>query len=103
MYHPVAIHHDLDHVHAMVTCRLAGVLRPIDRMVLTVDAPNAFPVPSFVRAALADPHWHRAMKVCAALLANHTWDPVPRPAATNVVIGKWIFHHKLTLDGSLGS
>jgi hypothetical protein len=36
-----------------------------------------------------------------ALLAQHTWDLVLRPPATNVIIDKWIFRHKLTSDGSL--
>jgi hypothetical protein len=105
VYHPVAIHRDPGHVHPMVTRRAAGVLRPIDRLILAAATsstpPDASPVPSSVRTALADPHWHRAMQEYAALLANHTWDLVPRPPGTNVVTGKWLFRHKLTSDGSL--
>jgi hypothetical protein len=37
----------------------------------------------------------------AALLANHTWNLVPCPPGTNAVTDKWLFHHKLTSDGSL--
>jgi hypothetical protein len=106
VYHPVAIHRDPGHVHPMVTRRAAGVLRPIDRLILAADTsttpPDASPVPSSVRTALADPHWRRAMEEeYAALLANHTWDLVPCPPGTNVVTGKWLFRHKLTSDGSL--
>jgi hypothetical protein len=41
------------------------------------------------------------MEEYPALLANHTWNPVPSPPGTNVVTGKWLFRHKLTSNGSL--
>jgi hypothetical protein len=60
----------------MVTRRAAGVLRPIDRLILVADTTatplGASPVPSSVRAAFADPHWRRSMEEYTALLANHT-------------------------------
>jgi hypothetical protein len=59
VYNLVAIHHNPDHVHPMVTRRAACVLCPVDRLILTTDTtvtpPNTSPVPS-IRAALADPH-----------------------------------------------
>jgi hypothetical protein len=77
VYHLVAIHRDPGHVHLMVTRRAAGVLRPVDRLILAADTsstpPDASPVPSSVRTALADPHWRRAMEEeYTTLLANHT-------------------------------
>jgi hypothetical protein len=36
-----------------------------------------------------------------ALIANATWNLVPRPPGINLVTGKWIFRHKLLADGSL--
>jgi hypothetical protein len=106
VYHLVAIHRDLRHVHPMVTQHVADILRPIDRLILAADTtttpPDASPVPSSFHTALADPHWQRAMeKEYVALLANHTWDLVSCPPGTNVVTGKWLFCHKLTSDGSL--
>jgi hypothetical protein len=106
VYHPVAIHHDLGHVHPMVTQRAVGVLRHIDRLILVADTTStpldASPVPSSVHAALAGPHWHRAMEEeYTSLLVNHTWDLVPCPPGTNVVTSNWLFRHKMTLDGSL--
>ena len=68
VYHPVTIHRD-----PMVTHRAISILRPINRLILAADTPpDASPVPSSIRAALADPHWRRTMEEYAALLASHT-------------------------------
>ena len=56
----------------------------------TEGEPRVSPVRSSVREALADPHWLRAIEEeYAALLANQTWDLVPRLSGCNVVTGKW--------------
>ena len=73
----------------MVTQHVAGTLRPLALAVMP-GKPQVSPVPSSVRAALSDPHWRHAMEY-AALLANQTWDLVPRPPGSNVVTGKWIW------------
>jgi hypothetical protein len=36
-----------------------------------------------------------------ALIANDTWCLVARPPRVNLVTGKWIYRHKLLVDGSL--
>jgi hypothetical protein len=38
---------------------------------------------------------------CPTDCLDHTWDLVSCPPGTNVVTSKWLFHHKLTSDGSL--
>ena len=82
----------------MMTRRMASQAATLSA---TEREPRVSPVPS-VRDALADPHWRRAMEEeYAALLANQTWDLVPRPSSCNVVTGKWIWTHKRRADGTL--
>jgi hypothetical protein len=60
VYHLVAIHRDHGHVHPMVTRRTAGVLRPVDRLILAANMTATFsdvsPLPSSVRVVLLEPH-----------------------------------------------
>jgi hypothetical protein len=101
MYHPPLLHRDPRHVHPMVTRHAASTLPPRVLAATTGDS-QVSPVPSSVRTALLDPHWRRAMEEeYAALVANQTWDLVPRPPGTNVVTGKWIWTHKRQADGTL--
>jgi hypothetical protein len=37
-----------------------------------------------------------------ALMSNGTSELVSRPCGSNVIIGKWVFTHKLCADGSFG-
>ena len=94
VYHPIAIHRDPGHVHQMMTRHAADVLRLVDLLILAADTaatpPGASQVPSSVRVALVRTHWRHAMdEEYAALLANHTWDLVPRPPGTTMVTSKW--------------
>jgi hypothetical protein len=85
----------------MVTRHAAGTLRPRVLAATTGDS-QVSPVPSSVRTALLDPHWRWAMEEeYTALVANQTWDLVPRSPGTNVVTGKWIWTHKRWADGTL--
>jgi hypothetical protein len=101
VYHPPLLQRHLRHVHPMVTRHAPGTLRS-QALAVVPDDPLVSLVPSSVREALLDPHWCRAMEEeYAALLANQTWDLVPRPLGSNVVTGKWIWTHKRQTDGAL--
>ena len=57
------------------------------------------PIPSSAQEALRDPNWRGAMEAeFSALQANRTWRLVDKPPG---ISGKWVFKHKLNLDGSL--
>jgi hypothetical protein len=101
MYHPPLLHRDPWHVHPMVMRHTTGTLPPRVLVATTGDS-QVSPVPSSVRTALLDPHWRREMEEeYVALVANQTWDLVPRPPGTNVITGKWIWTHKRRADGTL--
>jgi hypothetical protein len=73
---------------------------PTDR--LTLSATTASTLSPVLSSVLVDPNWCRAMEEeFATLIANNTWDLVPRPAGSNVITDKWIFKHKFNSDGSL--
>jgi hypothetical protein len=60
------------------------------------------PVPHSVRQAVKDTNWYAAMKQeYDALQANKTRTLVPHPPGARVIIGKWVFKHKLKPDGTL--
>ena len=76
--------HPVVNQHGMTTRAKAGFRQP--------RALHATPLSPILRtfcSALADPNWQAAMEAeHNALLANKTWDLVPRPPRTNVVTGK---------------
>jgi hypothetical protein len=89
--------------HRMVTRDKAGFRVLPDRLVLAASTSPSTPspIPTSVRAALADPNWRAAMEdEYEALMSNGTWELVARPRGSNVVTGKWVFTHKLRADGS---
>jgi hypothetical protein len=67
-----------------------GFRIPVDKLSLSATSSLTLsPVPTSVRAALTDPSWRRAMEEeYDALIANNTWELVPRPVGSNVVTGK---------------
>jgi hypothetical protein len=68
VYHLIALHRDLVHIHPMVTRRAAGVLSPVDRLVLSVSSSLVLSLePSSVRNVLANPNWRHGMEEYEAL------------------------------------
>jgi hypothetical protein len=74
-----------------------------DRLILAAmtTSPTLSPILSSICTALADPNWRATMEdEYWALMGNGTWDLVPRPQGSNVIIGKWVFMHKFHADGT---
>jgi hypothetical protein len=89
--------------HPMTTRAKRSFRLPADKLTLSATSSSSLsPVPTYVRAALADPSWRRAMEEeYAILITNNTWDLVPRPVSSNIITGKWIFKHKFNSDDTL--
>jgi hypothetical protein len=87
----------------MTTRVKLGFRLPADRLTLsTTSSLHLSLVPTSIHATLIDMSWHRAMEEeYDAFIANNTWDLVPRPVGSNVVIGKWVFKQKFNSDGTL--
>jgi histone deacetylase 1/2 len=84
----------------MRTRSKAGIAQPVDH--LNLHAMPMSPLPRSIYDAMSHPNWRSAMQVeFDALITSGTWCLVPRPPSVNLVIGKWIYHHKLLADGSL--
>ncbi|XP_021741133.1 uncharacterized protein LOC110707409 [Chenopodium quinoa] len=66
-----------------------------------MTTPNISPIPKDPISSIHDPNWENAMlDEYNALIANNTWELVPRPPDVNVIRSMWIFHHKRLSDGS---
>lgn len=84
----------------MITWGKAGFRLPTDW--LNLHATALSPIPKTYRGALADPNWCAAMQEeFDALQANETWTLIPRPSGINLMTSKWVYWHKLHLDGTL--
>jgi hypothetical protein len=93
----------LENPHWMVTQTKDGFRVLPDRLILTATTTSLTPspMPSSVRAALANPNWRPVMEdEYRALMSNGACDLVPRPQGSNVVIGKWVLTHKFRTDGT---
>jgi hypothetical protein len=85
----------------MQTHSKSGIIVPKKHFNLSASIQTS-PIPHNYHSALKDPHWFHAMREeYNALMDQNTWTLLPRPAGVKVVMGKWIFLHKLNYDGSL--
>ncbi|KAJ0600540.1 putative RNA-directed DNA polymerase [Helianthus annuus] len=87
----------------MQTRSQSGIFKPRQPMSLnTLTSPPISPLPKSHLAALSDPNWKNAMtNEYEALLANNTWELVPRPIDAPIIRCMWLFKHKFHADGTL--
>jgi hypothetical protein len=86
----------------MVTRRTDGIVKLVDKLILaTFTSLPLSPKPSSACSALINLVYRRAMEEYATLVTNNTWDSIPHPPSSNVVMSKWVFKHKFHVEGSL--
>jgi len=86
----------------MQTKGKSGISQPQQHFNLSAVSTDISPLPETYRSALSDPNWKNAMEEeYGALIANHTWDLVSSLPHANIVSGKWLYRHKLNVDGYL--
>jgi hypothetical protein len=74
------------HVHLVIR-HTTSIVKLFDQLVLATSASSPLSLePSSACSALDDPIWRRTMEY-AALVANNSWDLVPRPPGSNVMTG----------------
>jgi hypothetical protein len=84
----------------MRTRAKSGFRKPVHRLNLS-DTPTLTPLPKTYKISLLDRNWATTMNnEYQALLANDTWQLVPRPSNTNVVFDKRVCHQKFHSNGS---
>jgi hypothetical protein len=78
----------LENPHWMITRGKTGFRVVPDHLVVAATSSLTLSlIPSSARVLLADPHWCAAIEVeYGALMSNGTWELVPRPQGSNVVI-----------------
>jgi hypothetical protein len=87
--------------HRMITRDKTSFRVVPDHLVLTATTSSPTPSPTSARVVLTDPNCRAAMEdEYGALMSNGTWELVPRPHGSNVVIGKWVFTCKLRANGA---
>ncbi|CAL1399312.1 unnamed protein product [Linum trigynum] len=89
--------------HPMQTRAQRGIFRPKKRLFLTQISAGPPPLePRSVQEARQYKEWDEALSAeNAALLANDTWELVPRLPHYNVLGNRWVFRVKHHSDGSI--
>ena len=90
--------------HPMTTRAKNGIYKPNSKYFSNFYATNTTtipPLPKDPASAIRDPNWKNAMlDEFNALVANKTWELLPRPPDVNVIRSMWIFCRKRKSDGS---